>query len=191
MKAYKGFDKDLKCRDFQYAIGETYEEAKADLCSCGFHACEAPLDTLRYYPPAESRYCEVELDDVSDQRSYDTKCVGKKIKIGAEIGIKGLIKAHFEYVKERCESKQTGGSRSALTGGDGSALTGGYGSVLRGGVDSKMLGGMWAVLAWAIRDENADIVGVKSIVITGKTYKPGVWYTLRDGKVVKCEEDDG
>ena len=55
MKAYKGFDKELKCRDFQYEVGKEYEETKADLCSCGFHACENPLDVFNYYPPATSR----------------------------------------------------------------------------------------------------------------------------------------
>lgn len=99
---YKGFDKDLKCRDFQYEIGKTYETDEAKLCECGFHACEAPLDVLRYYPPNDGRYCEVELDGVSDERKNDdSKVVGKKITVGAEIGIPGLVKAHVEWVKEK------------------------------------------------------------------------------------------
>ena len=59
MKAYKGFDKDLKCCYYQYEVGREYEEKKAELCNCGFHACEAPLDTFGYYSPADSRYCAV------------------------------------------------------------------------------------------------------------------------------------
>ena len=101
MKAYKGFDKNLKCRGFQYEVGKTYEEKNAKLCETGFHACEAPLNVMDYYPPHESRYCEVELDNVSKERSDDTKVVGKKITIGAEIGIPGLVKAHVEWVKEQ------------------------------------------------------------------------------------------
>ena len=89
MKAYKGFDKNLKCRNFQYDIGKEYEEKEASLCSNGFHACENPIDVFRYYPPADSRYCEVELDDISEQISDDSKRCAKRIKIGAEIGIKG------------------------------------------------------------------------------------------------------
>ena len=70
MKMYKGFDKDLKCRDFQYEIGKTYEEPTAELCEKGFHACEYPLDVFEYYAPGEmSRYCEVDLDDVSDKKT--------------------------------------------------------------------------------------------------------------------------
>ena len=62
MKAFKGFDKDLKCLGFQYEIGKTYEEPKAELCKCGFHACENLMDVLKYYKPSDSRYCVVELE---------------------------------------------------------------------------------------------------------------------------------
>ena len=113
MKAYKGFDKNLKCRGFQYEVGKTYEEKDAKLCETGFHACEAPLNVMDYYPPHESRYCEVELDNVSKERSDDTKVVGKKITIGAEIGIPGLVKAHVEWVKEQvkeCDELAKGSS---------------------------------------------------------------------------------
>lgn len=80
IKAYKGFDKDLKCRDFQYEIGKTYKEPTAELCKKGFHACEYPLDVFEYYSPNNmSRYCEVDLDDVSDEKSSDdSKRCGKK-----------------------------------------------------------------------------------------------------------------
>ena len=63
MKAYKGFNKDMTCRGFQFKEGETYIEDKAELCRNGFHACERPLDIFAYYSPAESVYHEVELDD--------------------------------------------------------------------------------------------------------------------------------
>src|SRR5699024_6839039 len=81
MKMYKGIDKDLKCRDFQYEIGKTYTEDKAELCNAGFHACEHPLDCMNYYEPGESRYCEVDLDDVTDEHRDDSKRVGKKITV--------------------------------------------------------------------------------------------------------------
>ena len=103
MKMYKGFDKDLKCRDFQYEIGKTYEEPTAELCKKGFHACEYPLDVFEYYAPGDmSRYCEVDLDDVSDKKSNeDSKRCGKKIAVKAEIGIAGLVKAAVEYTMEK------------------------------------------------------------------------------------------
>ena len=135
MKAFKGFDKYLKCRDFQFEIGKEYEEKKARLCNRGFHACEHPLDVLGYYPPTEgNRYCEVEIEDTGERHSDDTKVCGTKIKIGAEIGLKGLIKAAFEYTKERCTNSKQGADQTALTGGDWSALTGGDSSALTGGL---------------------------------------------------------
>ena len=127
MKCYKGFDEDLKCRDFQYEIGKEYEEERAEICNTGFHACENPLDVFGYYAPADSRYCEVELD-ANDQKSDDSKRVGKKISIKAEIGIAGIIKAGVEYIKDQVnwedDKKSNTGNRSAATNtGDRSAAT--------------------------------------------------------------------
>ena len=109
MKMYKGFDKDLKCRDFQYEIGKTYEEPTAELCKKGFHACEYPLDVFGYYVPRDmSRYCEVDLDDVSDKKSNeDSKRCGRKIAVKAEIGIAGLVKAAVEYTMEKAISENS------------------------------------------------------------------------------------
>ncbi len=127
MKCYKGFNKDLKCRDFQYEIGKEYEEERAEICESGFHACENPLDVFEYYAPAASRYCEVELD-ANDQKSDDSKRVGKKISIKAEIGIAGIIKAGVEYIKDQVnwddDKKSNTGNQSAATNtGNQSAAT--------------------------------------------------------------------
>ena len=118
MKCYKGFDKDLKCRGYQYEIGREYEEQEAEICSKGFHACEYPLDVFEYYDPASSRYCEVDLN-ANNQTHNDSKRVGKHIKIGAEIGIPGIAKASVEYIKNQVDwdnSKEFNtGDRSAAT----------------------------------------------------------------------------
>ncbi len=110
MKAYKGFDKNMQCRGFQYREGETYHEETAELCKSGFHACEMPLDVLGYYAPGDgSIYREVDLEDVSKYRqSGDTKVCAKTIKIGAEIGIPGLVKAQIEYIKSRTAEEPIG-----------------------------------------------------------------------------------
>ena len=71
MKAFKGFKNDLTCRGFKYEVGETYEEENAELCNTGFHACENPIDCLRYYNPATSVYHEVELEEVSNEQDID------------------------------------------------------------------------------------------------------------------------
>ena len=132
MKAYKGFDKNLQCRGLQYEIGGTQEVDKVKLCNQGLHACEAPLDVFSYYAPGEgSRYCEVEMEGVSDERGGDSKRVAKKLTVGAEIGIPGLVKAHVEYVKahttmEHTDQKAaTAGTYGAATAGDSGAATAG------------------------------------------------------------------
>ena len=127
MKLYKGFDKDLKCRGYQFEVGEEYEEEKSDICKCGFHACENPLDVFNYYPPADSRYCEVDLE-ANGQREEDSKRVGKHIKIQAEIGLPGIIKAGVEYIKNQIDwdnaKESNTGNRSAATNtGNWSAAT--------------------------------------------------------------------
>ena len=140
MKAYKGFNKDMTCRGFQYEEGEEYETNEASLCSSGFHACEAPVDCFRYYAPSESVYHEVELDGVTDETSDDSKKCGTKIKIGARVDIAGIVKAQFDFVKAKTTpaNSATGdwsansatGSRSANSAtGDWSANSAtGYGS---------------------------------------------------------------
>ena len=198
MKAYKGFDKDLKCRGFQYEIGKAYDEDGAKLCDKGFHACEHPLDCFRYYPPADSRYCEVELDDNGERHSDDTKVCGKHIKIGGEIGIKGLIHAAFEYTKSHCTNEKmgadqsvlTGGVQSALTGGNQSALTGGDWSVVYGGEGAKVRGGLHSVLAiqyW----KDFEFQCIKFKEVDGKKIKPDTWYKLdKAGRFIEVKDDE-
>ena len=130
MKAYKGFDKDLKCRGFQYEVGKEYEEGSAELCKKGFHACENPLDAFSYYGPTDSRYCEVDVDDNGERNNDDSKVCGKHIKIGAEIGLKGVINAGVRFVFDKCESateENVSGDRgnAAASGLMGNAATSG------------------------------------------------------------------
>ena len=131
--AYKGFDKNLQCRGLQYEIGGTQEFDNVKLCERGGHACEVPLDVFSYYAPGDgSRYCVVEMDGVGEERGNDSKRVAKKLTVGAEIGIPGLVKAHIEYVKahttmEHTDPKAaTAGDRGAATAGDSGAATAGY-----------------------------------------------------------------
>ncbi len=117
MIVYKGTDKDMKCRGFQFELGKEYVEEEAKLCEKGFHGCEYPLDVFAHYDPASSRFFVADLDGVTDEReSCDTKLVGTKIKLRAEIGIAGIVKAGVEYIKEKAESsKNQTGDRSAAT----------------------------------------------------------------------------
>ena len=111
---YKGFDKDLKCMGFQYEVGKEYEESEK-----GFHAHECPLDVFYYYPPADSRYCEVEQSGELSKDGVDSKVTSSKIKIGAEIGLSGLIGAGVKFILEKVDFKNSKeyntGYRSAAT----------------------------------------------------------------------------
>ena len=112
IKSYKGTDKDMKCREFQFEVGKEYKaEGEIRACSNGFHACEMPLDVFKYYEPATSRYFEVEQDGDLSRDSDDSKVASRKIKIGAEIGIPGLVKAQIEYVTERAKKHLGGHSK--------------------------------------------------------------------------------
>ena len=114
MKAYKGFNENMTCRDFQYEEGKSYEMEDAKLCDHGFHACAYPLDCLNYYAPASSVYHEVEQENVTSEKQEDTKQVSSKIKIGARLDVAGLVKASVEYVKERADKPNSAtGDRSA------------------------------------------------------------------------------
>ena len=134
MKAFKGFNRDMTCRGFQYKEGETFETDKAELCSTGFHACERPLDVFNYYSPSESVYHEVELDKVSDERrNDDTKVVAKKIKVGARLSIRDLVNAQIEFVKEHCTNEfNAEPGQPATAGENGVATAGNYGAATAG-----------------------------------------------------------
>ena len=194
MKAYKGFNRDMTCRDFQFEEGKTYEEENAKLCDSGFHACVDPLDCFNYYYPGQSVYREVELDDNGERHADDSKVCGKKITIGAEIGLPGIIKAHFDYVKSNCTMERTD-PKQATAGYRGAATAGGRVSVGENGVgtvrgdDVMIRGGKGAMLTIAVESKTSfDIVAWGSFVIDGKMYKPDTWYTLRNGEIVEAEE---
>ena len=134
IKAYKAFDKDLSCRGFKYEVGKEYEETGyIKACEKGFHACPYPLDVFGYYAPAGSRFCEVEQSGKIDDSESDKVC-SSKIRIGAELDIRGLVKAAVSYVKERCTNEcnaepgkpATAGDSGAATAGDSGAATAGY-----------------------------------------------------------------
>ena len=132
IKTYKGFNKNMTCRGFQYEEGKEYEEEIVEVCDHGFHVCEYPLDCLNYYYPNESVYHEVEQSGEIQKHNDDTKVASTKIKIGAEISIAGLVKAAIEYtvkrVKKDAESDEKHGASSATGTCGASSATGDYGA---------------------------------------------------------------
>ena len=201
---YKGMDKDMKCRGFQYEVGGEYETDEAKACECGFHACEYPLDVFNYYPPAGSRFFEVEQSGNLSKSGEDTKVASTKIKIGEELSIAGLVKAAVEYTKERCTQnegdKATGDQGAASATGDrGAASATGYqgaasatgkaSAAMACGTEGKAMGSLGCALFLVERGEcdgeTYPIVAVKAAIVDGENVKPGVWYTLRNGELVE------
>jgi hypothetical protein len=129
MKGYKAFDKDLKCRDFQYEVGKVYQEDSAILCHKGFHFCEDPISVLGYY---NNRFAEISATDVAEETESDTKRVAKEIKIDSEISLDKLINAgiKFRFSKtdfEKTENKASGNKGAAQASGNkGAAQASGY-----------------------------------------------------------------
>ena len=144
INSYKGFKKDMTCRGFKYEEGETYKEENANVCNAGFHACEYPLDCFSYYPPATSVYHEVIQSGSLSKSNCDTKVSSTKIKIGAEIGIAGIVKAAIKHTKSRTttectdENAATAGEYGVATAGEyGAATAGEYGAATAGGVPDR------------------------------------------------------
>ena len=127
IKAYKGFNNDMTCRDFQYEVGKEYEQkGKIEVCENGFHACENPMNVFGYYPPNNSRYCEVEQSGTIG-RSLD-KIASSKIRIQCEIGLSGIIQAGVKFILDKVNWKDdnatnTGENSAATNTGEESGAT--------------------------------------------------------------------
>ena len=119
--AYKGFDKDLKCRGFQYEIGKEYELPEGEepeLCKQGFHACESPLNVFDYYFIDDNaqfaRFCEVEQSGVVKKKDNGEKNVSSKIKIKAELKFADFIKLGVERIKEKTAPQTIGEKKNEI-----------------------------------------------------------------------------
>ena len=223
---YKGFNKDWKCRDFQYEVGKEYEyDGDIKLCDKGFHFCENPHDVLKYYSAGEGhKFAVVEASEVSEEREKDSKRVAKRLKIKAEISVfeicKIAVSAFFENFgfKKKIESADTNnaGDCGAANAGDyGAANAGYYGAANAGDCGAANAGDCGAANAGdygaAIVSNNGRVKGGYGCVLVARniewndigecyevtdwacgivdniTIKENVWYELKDGKLVECE----
>lgn len=208
IKSYKGTDENMRCRGLQYKIGEEHETDSAVVCEQGFHACKVPLNVFSYYTPATSRYFSVTQDGELSMGVDKSKISSTKIKLDAEIGIPGIVKAHIEYIKENLkkgdEVKESGdqsaatntGYRSAATntgcqsaasvsGKDSVAIVTGFRSKAKAGLGSAIVvveRGEW-------NGETCPVVAIKAAIVDGKILKPDVWYTLKDGEFVEVDNE--
>ena len=123
MRAFKGFNKDLTCRGYQYEEGKEFHTERAECCDTGFHACEYPLDCFGYYDPAHSVYHEVELSGEMDKSGDNTKVCATDIKIGARLSIAGLVKMAIDFTMSKVNKEAGSDERHGFA-----SATGNYGA---------------------------------------------------------------
>ena len=211
IKSYKGFDKDLKCKGFQYEIGKEYEMENIEICKRGFHACENPFDIFNYYDMLDSRFCEVEQSGVIQREGNDTKICSSKIKIIRELKLRDMINLGIEWLnKSTSQSRTTSGNIINDNGrvfpqigssGDSAQIgsSGNYAQINSEGEDSvimcaginsmaKAKRGSWITLAeWEFsgeKDRNIPIL-VKTEYVDGERIKEDTWYRLVNGEFVE------
>ena len=211
IKSYKGFNKDMTCKNFQYEEGKEYETERAKACECGFHACEYPLDCFSYYNPAQSVFHEVLQSGEMSKNDDDTKVASTKIKIGASINIAGIVKAAIEYttkrIKKEANSDEDYGASSATGNCGASSATGYKGAssaedkesiAVAWGYKSRAKGvlGSYLVLADWEGDEKEywkpdswTLKCVKMVQVDGKKIKPDTWYKIENEEIIEVTED--
>ena len=197
MSGYKGFDKNLKCRGFQYSVGKKYTHSgDIELCKKGFHFCENPLDVFGYYAPADSRFAEIEAE--KNIKKDTDKSVCSSIKIKTEISLINLIGAGVKFILGRVDWKNnketnTGYQSAATNTGERSAASvEGKDSIACGlGIENKASGviGCWLVLSeWVVKNNDRVLKSVKSVKVDGKKIKENVFYTVIKGKIAEAKK---
>ncbi|ELP5682650.1 hypothetical protein QTT33_001595 [Salmonella enterica] len=212
---FKGFNKDLKCRDFQFAIGETFHhEGKVEACGSGFHACECPFDVFSYYPPAESRYAETISFGITDSVEIgDTKIASASITIKDELTLPQFIQRGIEWIWSnidksleqqimtgyRSAATNTGYQSAATNTGDWSAATNtgnrsaaevsGSQSVAASlGIEGKARASEGGAIVLCYRDEDGELIHIRASKVGENGIMPDIWYQLNeDGEFVECE----
>ena len=202
IKSYKGFDKDFKCKDFQYEVGKEYEiEGEIKCCERGFHACESPMEVFDYYDMFNSRFAEVEqsgqIDKKDDNKS--TKICSSRIKIKAELNLEDIINIGIEWLKDITSSSKVkadtylndNGGDNAKIGSSGYYAqinsTGEYSVIMCAGKNSavKAKAGSWITLSeWVYDEEKGRTIPkcVKTEYVDGTRIKADTWYKLIDGE---------
>ena len=180
IKSYKGFDKNLKCRDFQYEIGKEYEmDGEIKVCNRGFHACESPFDVFDHYTMIDSRFCEVEQDGNISKEDRGTKICSSKIKIKAELKLADMINLGVEWLKEITSPEKIKTSIKDNSSGDGAKIgSSGYGAQIGSSGDGAKIGssGYGAKIDSTGEDCVIMCAGINSVAKASK----GSWITLSE-----------
>ncbi|EDJ7030154.1 hypothetical protein CHK55_24245 [Salmonella enterica] len=203
---FKGFNKDLKCRDFQFAIGETFHhDGKVEACGSGFHACECPFDVFSYYPPAESRYAETISFGITDsEEGGDTKIASSSITIKDELTLPQFIQRGIEWIWSKIDKSleqqiisgnqsaatNTGNQSAATNTGNWSAaeVSGSQSVAASLGIEGKARASEGGAIVLCYRDEDGELIHIRASKVGENGIMPDTWYQLdEDGEFVECE----
>ncbi|HCZ2205387.1 TPA: hypothetical protein O2U77_004814 [Salmonella enterica subsp. enterica serovar Rissen] len=212
---FKGFNKDLKCRDFQFEIGKTFHhDGKVEACGSGFHACECPFDVFSYYSPADSRFAETISFGITDrEEDGDTKIASASITIKAELTLPQFIQRGIEWIWSKIDKSleqqiMCGDCSAATNTGDCSAATNtGYCSAATNtgycsaaevsgsqsvaaafGIEGKARASEGGAIVLCYRDEDGELIHIRASKVGENGIMPNTWYQLNeDGEFVACE----
>ena len=205
IKSYKGFDKNMQCRGFQYEVGKEYDmDGEIKCCNRGFHACKSPLEVWDHYDMLNSRFAEVEQSGKIDEEEKSTKICSSHIKIKAELKLSDIINISVEWLKNITSPSKVktdgalndNGDRKKQIGSSGDyaqiGSTGEDSVIMCAGNKSKAKAkvGSWITLAeWKWNDEkNRNVpVCVKTEYVDGENIKADTWYQLKNGKFVEVD----
>ena len=189
IKSYKGFDKNLKCRDFQYEIGKEYEmDGEIRVCNRGFHACESPFEVFDHYSMIGSRFCEVEQDGNISKEDRGTKICSSKIKIKAELKLADMINLGVEWLKEITSPEKIKTSIKDNSSGDDAQIgSSGNGAKIGSSGNYAQIGssGNYAQIGSSGDDAQIDSTGEGCVIMcaginsVAKASK-GSWITLSE-----------
>ena len=169
MKAYKAFDKDFKCRGFQYEVGKSYtHDQKIKICNSGFHSCLNPLDILNYYDLTNSRFAIVEVKGDIQTHNEDSKIVSSEIEIIKELSLAEFIKEAIDFSSKLAASGED--SNLAASGEDSKLAASGYGSKLAasGNYSDLAASGNYSDLAASGENSCVAATGLNSRAKVGK-----------------------
>ena len=210
MRAFKGFNKDLTCRGYQYEEGKEFHTERAECCDTGFHACEYPLDCFNYYDPAHSVFHEVELSGEMDKRGDNTKVCATDIKIGARLSIAGLVKMAIDFTMSKVNKEVGSDERygfasatgykgaSSVSDPTGVAVAWGHEARAKGCKGAHLILSDWKYVGARYSDgdymdpydkESWELTGAKMVVVDGEKIKEDTYYRCIEGEIVEVTED--
>ena len=210
MKAFKGFNKDLTCRGYQYEEGKEFHTERAECCDTGFHACEYPLDCFGYYDPAHSVFHEVELSGEMDKSGDNTKVCATDIKIGARLSIAGLVKMAIDFTMSKVNKEAGSDERhgfasatgykgaSSVSDPTGVAVAWGHEARAKGCKGAHLILSDWKYVGARYSDgdymepydkESWELTGAKMVVVDGEKIKEDTYYRCIEGEIIEVTED--